>query len=145
MPCANLVNSNAVNQALAQSLLSSHLQPRTCLGHGLLGFSALQRSLQTLVPKYMHLPRVKTWRNSLSPENLGRNQESPHFCILHQECGLKIRVHISIPSYLHLSPNKHESRQCQLPCLLPNNLMLCRLARISSAQCHIRLSLWRTA
>lgn len=51
------------------------------------------------------------------------------------------RPHFHSLLFTHLSPNKCESRQCQLPRLLPNNLVLCRLARVSSTQGHVRLSL----
>lgn len=91
-PCANLVNSNAVNQALAQSLLSSHLQPRTCLGHRLPTLLALLLCigpLQMQVPKSMHLLRVTTWRNSLPQRIWAGTKSVPTFVFSSKSCGWK--------------------------------------------------------
>lgn len=62
LPCANLVNSNTVAPALAQSLLSSHLWSMISFGHRLPTLSASllgMGSFQTLVPKQRLLLRVK--------------------------------------------------------------------------------------
>lgn len=104
LPCANLVNSNAVDWARAQSLLSSHLQPRVCLGPGLpilLASLHCLGPLQTRVPKSMHLLRVKTWTNPLSQRIWAGTKRVPTFVSSSKRCGLKPSAHISIPRYLH--------------------------------------------
>lgn len=131
LSCANLVNSNTVDLALAQGLLSSHLQPRICLGHRLATLSAsllCMGPLQMLVPKRMLLLRVKTWRNFLPQRTWAGTQSIFTFVFSSKSCGLKLSTHISIPSYLHLSPNKCESRQRQLLCLRHHTLVLWRWA-----------------
>lgn len=73
----NLVNSNTVAPALAQSLLSSHLWSMISFGHRLSTLSASllgMGSFQTLVPKQRLLLRVKHGEIFFS-NNVGRNTE----------------------------------------------------------------------
>ena len=127
LPCANLVNSNTVAPALAQSLLSSHLWSMISFGHRLPTLSASLLgvgSFQTLVPKQRLLLRVKTWRNFLPQTMWAGTQSIFPFVFSGKSYGLRLSTPVSIPSYLHSSPNKCGSRQWQLLGLCHHTLML---------------------
>lgn len=133
---------NIVDQALPQSLLSSHLQqgstwpvdlpPSQLLCSVRAGSRRRCHNVYDIAesPNSETFPSSKNW--------MGTKCVSPSvFCS--KSCGLKLSIHVSVLSYLHLSPNKCEGRQREGLYLCQNNLMLWRLVRPLSTRCHIRL------
>ena len=120
--------------------LSIWLWPKACCPHTCSLGSALATDFplsQLLCSAWVHCRCwcqnvcfcwVKTWRNFLPQRTWAGTQSIFTFVFSSKSCGLKLSTRISIPSYLHLSPNKCESRQWQLLCLRHHTLVLGRWA-----------------